>query len=328
MTKRWKQFRFSGAIVILFAAGVAFVLHQRGENNAAGASPAPKAVTPAQPTTAQPSVAADEKAIRATADEFVKAFNAGDAKTIAGEWATDAEYTDESGQEFHGRAAIEKEYAGLFKEHPGATISLTIDSIRFLGPDIAVEKGVAKVKMPKAATTGARYNVVHARRDGKWIMVVGRDSPYVATSNEDLLKDLEWMIGEWKVEGKEHGLQIKSEWLAQKNFIKNTYTIMTDGKPTLSGVHVIGWNPRRGKIVAWHFDANGGFGNDVWTKDGAKWVIEATGMSREGSESAAVNIITPVDANAFTWQSVKRTLDGVNLPNTPPVKIARVVATK
>jgi len=39
---------------------------------------------------------ADEKAIRATADDFVRAFNAGDAKAIGALWATDAEYTDES----------------------------------------------------------------------------------------------------------------------------------------------------------------------------------------------------------------------------------------
>ena len=42
----------------------------------------------------------------------------------------------------------------------------TIDSIRFLGPDIAIEKGVAKVKFPKGDATAARYNVTHARHNG------------------------------------------------------------------------------------------------------------------------------------------------------------------
>ena len=60
---------------------------------------------------------ADEKAIRATADEFVKAFNAADAKAIGALWAPDAEYTDESGQSFQGRAAIEQVYADVFKQH-------------------------------------------------------------------------------------------------------------------------------------------------------------------------------------------------------------------
>jgi len=57
-------------------------------------------------------------------------------------------------------------------------MTVTIESIRFLGPDIAMEKGIAKVKSSAGgAETGARYTVVHARRDGKWIMVVGRDAP-------------------------------------------------------------------------------------------------------------------------------------------------------
>ncbi len=271
------------------------------------------------------STAPDDKAIRATADEFVKAFNAGDAKTIGAQWAEEAEYVDDSGQEFHGRKEIEAEYAQLFKDHPGATVALTIESIRFLGPDIAVEKGIAKVTLPKAEHgTGARYNVTHARRGGKWLMVVGRDSPYVPAANEDYLKGLEWMIGDWKPDGKGLGLEVKSEWMAQRNFIKNSYLISTDGKQALSGAQLIGWNPRLGKIVAWHFDANGGFGDDVWTKSGSKWVIEAKGIFRDGSGSSAVNIITPIDANSFTWQSVRRTLDGVSLPDVGPVKLVRV----
>ncbi|HKD36947.1 MAG TPA: SgcJ/EcaC family oxidoreductase [Pirellulales bacterium] len=318
MSERLKQSLVGGAAALGLAIGIVGLVR-------IGAVPEANAANP--PAAAKVSSADDEKSIRATADEFVKAFNAGDAKTIGAEWAADAEYTDEAGQEFHGRAAIEKEYATLFKDHPGSTISLTIESIRFLGPDIALERGIAKVKQPHAeGATAARYNVTHVRRDGKWQMVVGRDSPYVSAANDDYLKDLEWMIGEWKPEGKGLGLQINSEWLAGRNFIKITYTVTTDGKPAISGAQIIGWNPRLGKIVAWHFDAQGGFGNDVWTKEGSKWVIRATGIFRDGSESSAVNTITPIDANSFTFESDKRTLDRVGLPNLGPVKLVRVTA--
>ena len=50
-------------------------------------------------------------------------------------------------------------------------------------------------------------------------------------------------------------------------------------------------------------------------------MLDATGVFRDGSDTTAVNMITPIDANNFTWQSVKRTLDGVSLPDTPPVKV-------
>jgi hypothetical protein len=159
-------------------------------------------------------------------------------------------------------------------------------------------------------------------------MVVGRDSPYVPGANDDYLKDLEWLIGDWTAGSNDRLLQLHFEWMAQRNFIKNTYTVIKDGKATLTGGQIIGWNPKLGHIVSWHFDAQGGFGDDVWTKDSSKWVIDATGVFRDGSESTAVNMATPIDANSFTWQSIKRTLDGVSLPDVPPVTIARVPASK
>jgi uncharacterized protein (TIGR02246 family) len=321
MTQRWKQLRLVIVVFAVLAVGVALAAHFNllDSVRAADATAATPSASP------KPGNVADEKAIRATAEDFLTAFNAADAKAVGALWAADAEYTDESGKSFQGRAAIEREYVDFFKEHHGATMTVTIESVRFLGPDIAVEKGIAKVKLPSAeAPVGSRYTVVHARRDGKWIMVVGRDAPYVPASNEDYLKDLEWVIGDWAIDAKDRPLRLHFEWMAQRNFIKNTYIATKDGKETLTGGQIIGWNPKLGRVVSWHFDANGGFGDDVWTKDGSKWVIEATGVFRDGSESAAVNIVTPIDANSFTWQSVKRTLDGVSLPDVKPVKIVRV----
>lgn len=332
MKKSSQQVPFLLGAILFLGAALAAIVHEGFVVAAQPSDPASEgAAAQSQPGTAPPTIgsAADEKAIRATADEFVKAFGAGDAKAVGALWATDAEYTDESGQSYHGRAAIEKEYADLFKEHRGATMTVTIESIRFLGPDIAVEKGVAMVKLPSQnADMGSRYTVVHARRDGQWIMVQGRDAPYTPGSNGDYLKDLQWLIGDWTVAAKDRPLVIRFEWMAQRNFIKNTYITTKDGKSTLTGGQIIGWDPKLGRIVSWHFAAEGGFGHDVWTKDGSKWVIEATGVFRDGSESSAVNVVTPIDANSFTWQSLQRTLDGVRLPDIAPVKMVRSQSAK
>lgn len=323
MANQWKHIGLGIAAGAVLAAVFAFTTEKKLFT---GLHPA-DAVAQATLATSNPDRSADEKAIRATGEEYVKAFNAGDPKAAAALWAPDAEYTDEDGTSYHGRDEILKLYTDFFKADPGDTINLNIESIRFLGPDIAVEKGIATVKSPTQETpTGARYTVVHARRDGKWIMVVGRDSPYTPGSNADYLKDLDWVIGEWKAEGSAQNLQAKFEWMAQKNFIKNTYSVTKDGQETFAGGQIIGWDPRVDKIVSWHFDPQGGFGHDVWTKDGSKWVIEAMGVFRNGSQSTAVNIVTPIDANNFTWQSVQRTLDGVRLPDMPPVKVTRVQA--
>jgi uncharacterized protein (TIGR02246 family) len=320
MTNRMKLVRFRILAHCAVAMGIVLLAGHSLSSQASAADP------PAE----KPSASADEKAIRATADEFVKAFNSGDAKAIGTEWSVDAEYVDELGELHRGRTSIEDYYAKLFKEHKGATIAIKIESIRFLSPDVAIEKGIATDKSPAGETSASRYTVVHARRNGKWEMVDCKDAPYVSAADEDYLKDLEWLVGEWKIDSpdKAEDRRIKFEWVAGRNFIKSNYNVIKDGKATLTGGQIIGWHPKRGQIVSMHFDANGGFGNDAWTKDGSKWVLEATGVFRDGSDTTAINIITPIDANSFTWQSVKRTLDGVSLPDVPPVKVTRMKGTK
>jgi uncharacterized protein (TIGR02246 family) len=318
--QRWKQPYLTVAGSLAVVVVVAVIVCRGPGFDAVAADPAAADATGA----AKAATDADQQAIRHTADEFVRAFNAGDAKAIGVLWAPDAEYTDESDQSLQGRAAIEKEYAETFKQHPGAMMTIKVESVRLLGPDTAIEKGVTRVKSPGGiADTTARYTVVHAKRDGKWTMVFGRDPPFVPASNEDYLKDLEWLIGDWSPAAKDQPLRLHFEWMAQRNFIKNTYLVTKDGQSTMTGGQIIGWDPRIGRIVSWHFDAQGGFGKDTWTKDGSAWVIEATGVLRDGSESTSVNVVTPIDANSFTWQSVKRTLDGVSLPDTPPVKLVK-----
>ncbi len=151
MKKPSQQVRFILGAILLLGAALAAIVQQGFVVAAQPAGAAPSGGCTIQTGELPPATIgseADEKAIRATADDFVKAFNAADAKAVGALWATDAEYTDESGQSYHGRAAIEKEYADLFKEHRGATMTVNIESIRFLGPDIAMEKGIAKVKLP------------------------------------------------------------------------------------------------------------------------------------------------------------------------------------
>ncbi len=316
--------RASAALALLILASLVCVSAAIWRSAAAAEGPAKS-----PPASAKPKPDAGEKAIRASADEFAKAFNAGDAKALGDLWADDAEYTDESGKTLQGRDAIAKEYAALFQEQPGATIDLAIESIRFPAPDVAIEKGIAKVKSPAArGESASRYTVIHVKRDGRWTMSVGRDDPYLPTSNEDYLKDLGWLIGEWMPDGQENGPRIKCEWMAQKNFIRVTYTTVSEDKTALTSVQVIGWNPKLRAIVSWHFDASGGFGDDLWSLDGAKWVLEASGIGRDGSESSAVNVLTPLDANSFSWQSLRRTLNGDPLPDTALVKMVRVPAAK
>ena len=82
---------------------------------------------------------------------FTRAFNAGDAKAVAALYTDDAELIDEYGERIQGRPAIQDFYSALFNERKGATIEISVASLRFLGPDVAKEEGRTRVK-PAAAS--------------------------------------------------------------------------------------------------------------------------------------------------------------------------------
>jgi hypothetical protein len=50
------------------------------------------------------------------AEEFIAAFNRGDAKALATLWTEDGRYVDPNGVEVKGREALEKMYEALFAE--------------------------------------------------------------------------------------------------------------------------------------------------------------------------------------------------------------------
>src|SRR5205814_812663 len=95
-------------------------------------------VPPAAATEARPD---DEKAIAALVASFAKAFNTSDAAAAAATFAEDALVVDEQGERTVGRAAIRAQLAASFADSPGSTIAIKVDSLRFLGPDTALEEG-------------------------------------------------------------------------------------------------------------------------------------------------------------------------------------------
>ena len=282
-----------------------------------------------RPHAADPAHAEDEKAIRKAAEAFVKAFNAGDAKAVAALWAPDGDFMDVRGQVFRGRDTIEKIFAAHFATARGSKIDITIDSIRFLGTDTAIEKGTSHAR-PAAggAATASRFTAVRVKRDGKWLLESVHESPYQTESNYENLKDLEWVIGSWRANPPGATVERKCEWAGNRNFILCKQEMRKGDSVVATSTQVIGWDPIERRIRSWDFDSEGGFGSEVWTRDGGRWVLEATGVRRDASVTEATNIITPVDANTFTWQSIHRRSNGASLPDTGVVKAIRVPVKK
>ena len=139
----------------------------------------------------------DEKAIAALVASFTKAFNAGDAAAAAATYAEDALVVDEQGERTEGRAAIRAQLAASFAGNPGTTIAIQVDSLRFLGPDTALEEGRTTITPAGSAGTPeiTRFTVVYVKKDGQWLQSAVRDELAQDLTPHDRLKELEWLVG-------------------------------------------------------------------------------------------------------------------------------------
>jgi uncharacterized protein (TIGR02246 family) len=281
-----------------------------------------------RPRAVNPAHAEDEKAIRQAAATFVKAFNVGDAKAIAALWASDGDFMDVQGHVYRGRDTIEKILAANFANARGSKIEITIDSIRFLGKDTAIEKGTSHARPVNGAATACRYTAVRVKQGGKWLLESVHESVCQMDSNYEHLKDLEWVIGTWTANPPGVVCERKCEWVGNRNFILCRQETRKGDSVVGTSTQVIGWDPIERRVRSWDFDSEGGFGSELWTKDGSRWVLEATGVRRDASVTEATNIITPVDANTFTWQSIHRRTSGAPLPDTGVIKAVRVPVKK
>ena len=105
--------------------------------------------------------AANEAAIRKMAASYVEAFNKHDAKALADHWSPDAVYLNRTtGEEVVGRTAIAEQFSDLLKEQPELKLEVSVESIQFISPNVAVEHGHDNVSGSECRARGDR---VHGR---------------------------------------------------------------------------------------------------------------------------------------------------------------------
>lgn len=267
--------------------------------------------------------------IRQSAQAFSEAFNRGDAKAVAALWTKDGEYIDELGNRFVGRDAIEKEYTNFFAAHPGAKITVVVDSLRLASDNTAIEDGRAVVQLGRVVSRGyGEYTTVHVKIDGKWLMSSVRDTRSAVPAGGDQVQDLDWLVGSWSAEENSAKMDVDCRWIADKHFLERTYSVKRGDQVFSSGTQIIGWNPQSQQIQSWTFTSDGGHALGTWEprKDG--WTVEMAGIMADGTPTLAVNIITRLDDGALSWQSVERSAGGVKIPDAEEVLLKRVTAKR
>ncbi len=270
--------------------------------------------------------AAIEKAIQS----YVSAFNARDAEKLASHWSPEGTYisrrraNDSQAIQITGRDALTEEFTALFAESTDVRLEVATESIEFISPNVALERGTATVLRPEGQPEATDYRVVYVKRDGQWLIdrVTEEEVP-VILSHYDKLQALEWMIGDWEDQAGEVAIKTECRWTRNKNFITRSFTVSTDGQVEMSGMQVVGWDPAENEIRSWLFDSDGGFATGVWKQQGQHWIVQTTATLADGRKGSASNIFRPIDENSFGWQKISRLVDGEILPNIDEVLIIR-----
>ncbi|WP_435011690.1 SgcJ/EcaC family oxidoreductase [Tundrisphaera lichenicola] len=267
--------------------------------------------------------AADERAIRELDDVFVREYNKGDSKALTALFTEDAEVVEADESRDRGRGPIEESFSQTFAGSPGSKIKFEIDSIRFLGKEVAKEDGRAIVTPVRGSPRSTVYSVLYVKRDDRWLISSVREEADPNTSPRDHLKDLEWMVGDWIDEGSDSEVRVHCDWSEDGCFLMRVFTVHERGKPVFSATQRIGWDPLVRQIRSWEFDSKGGFGEGRWGGVGDHWVIKHTAVQPEGTTASATNILTLVRADHIRWTSVDRSVGGTLIPDEVTYSLVR-----
>lgn len=266
----------------------------------------------------------EQQAIRTNAESFVAAFDNGDADAVAALWAENGEMSLDGEAIAVGREQIAEQYAAYFQQNPGAQIEVRIDSIRVLGPNLAVERGHSEVINDDDESVVDAYRLVYTKEGDQWLIVSADVQQEEIIIPYDWKADLGFLVGKWTASEGGWEIVTEIEWVPGGNFLKRTFTVREGDQEETTGVQIIGWDALEQTVVSWTFGADGGHGRGWWQPDGNQWFIESEGVSPMGEVVTANNVITVLDDNAFRWQSTDRTAAGVALEDTDPVTVKRV----
>ena len=270
----------------------------------------------------------ERQAVLGVLSQLETGFNAGDAKALAACWTENGEFIGPTGTRADGREDIQKQFQEAFAARKAAAkLQLQVNHMRLVNKELALVEAVAEVNpAPNPGGPGRRLRASEAKRP--WSSKRPRETAVHLPPEANRLKQLDWLIGDWSSETSPAGITLRAAcgWTTQQAFLIRKFKV--EGKAALlhGGTEVIGWDPRTSRIRSWVFDSDGGFGENVWVRDGNRWLVKYSGTMTDGSEASATHIVTKVDTDTIRLESKDRIVNGGALPDIPETVLKRQTA--
>ncbi len=265
-----------------------------------------------------------EKAIR----DYSEAFNKKDAKALAAHWAPEGVYTNrETGERITGREAIEQNFSEILKESAAKRLSVALNDVRLVKPDVAIADGRALLSVAgNGGPTETAFTSVFVKQNDQWLIdsVHETQSPTPSTPRA-ALAELEWMVGAWVDDSDEATVTTSVRWSPHEAFLIRSFRVqMQEDDELREGTQVIGWDPKNKQIRSWTFDSDGSFGEGTWSKNGDEWMVRMSHTLADGRVASGTQVISRIDNDSVTVQSIGSEVEGEPTPTAEPVKVIRV----
>ena len=273
-------------------------------------------------------VRADETAIRNFVEAYVDAFNKQNLDAVAAMWAEMGTHVDrETGDRTEGREAIRADLAAVFKNAAKTRLAGTVDRIRFIKSDVASVEGTTTTAQPDEEPSVSQFSAILVMQGDNWQIdsIEEMPVPQPATAY-NALRQLDWLVGNWVDDSKDSPVISTFRWSKNGSFLIRTFSMGSGDQATQLGTQIIGWDPRGQQIRSWTFNADGSFGDGIWSKNGADWLIKSSQTLADGQAASGTYVLTEVDKDRLTLQLIGHEIEGEPQLTLEAVEVARVAS--
>jgi len=267
--------------------------------------------------------AADDLRLAATA--YADAYNARDYDALAGQWIENAELIEGDGR-LVGRDAIMRSLREWREAHPQATLQIDVTAVQPLTATLARVSGTMTfTSAPGAAAVASQFTSLRTLSGGAWRIA----ESMVVRGHAAALDDLGWLVGSWRTDGGADAPQGTLTFEKQLGgfVLVGRGRFGAAGGTPVESLQVLHADRATGAIRCRMFDSTGAAAEGVVESDGTAIQQSFVGTPAEsaaGRTARWVQVIAPAGADAFTLHAVERTLDGVSVPDGPPLHFTRV----
>lgn len=259
--------------------------------------------------------------------DLTQAINQGNASKLSAFWTDDAAVSrPQAGEEIEGKDAIVKFLLERAKELKERKLQFSFKPLNIDFPESgkATVNGVTEISGQQGVFVRNARHIDLVQQQGQWVIDDVRDIEVPpAPPVYEKLKEIAWLVGNWKDQDEDVTIQFANRWDKFNNFIVSRFTMSVYGLEAMEGIQIIGWDPVQQKIQSWVFDSDGGFGSGIWTKNGDAWQVAMNYTLSDGQKATGTNVYKKIDDNSYSFSSINRQVNGQSMPNIEPVTVTK-----